>query len=441
LLTAGLVVGCSGDDAPSADELAGETETGDETGTPDLPEPTPDLPEPTPDLPRDDQPTCGDGVVDPGEDCDDGNELDADGCNVDCRSSGVELFSIRIEPEPPAPGARTRAAALGVTTFLDELIVVGYQEFALANMVDTQRDGWIARYDGEGTPHWETRVGQPTTTDELAAVEISGPSLFVSGTLDGHGRLLMIESYDGSLQQMLATLPGQRVHDHALLLGADAVMVGEQAGHAAARMYDQLFGPPLWEVELFGSGFAAYYGVALAEDLEHAYVCGELASDGLGRQGWLLRYDLATGDSEWQQTFGDTSASANAVAVAGDHVIVAGWRPVPEDGRNVYVARFASNGALIWELDHDGGLGKDEGALGVAVDSRGHVIVAGSTLPEHGQDPWVLKLDGHGNELWSRRLSEQPGSGTFMDVAVYHDDRIALVGADGPAAIVHVLAP
>lgn len=31
---------------------------------------------------------CGDGVVDPGEDCDDGNAIDDDGCNTDCRSCG-----------------------------------------------------------------------------------------------------------------------------------------------------------------------------------------------------------------------------------------------------------------------------------------------------------------------------------------------------------------
>src|SRR5262245_33426165 len=30
---------------------------------------------------------CGDGVLDPDEACDDGNQLDGDGCNADCTSS------------------------------------------------------------------------------------------------------------------------------------------------------------------------------------------------------------------------------------------------------------------------------------------------------------------------------------------------------------------
>ncbi|MFO7563644.1 MAG: hypothetical protein R6X02_13435 [Enhygromyxa sp.] len=465
-LTAGLLVGCFRDPGDPSDGLAGETEGEAETlgSEPDLPdddEPSPDLPDdddddddrpspdlpgddqPTPDLPDEDGPTCGDGVVDPGEDCDDGNEVDADGCNVDCRSSGAELFSIRVEPEPLSPGARTRAAAFGAATFLDELVIVGYQEFALADVAQKQRDGWIARYDGAGTQLWESHVGQPTANEELAAVEISGPLLFVSGTLDGRGQLLKVSGFDGSLEHILVDLPEQRIHDHAMRLGADAIVVGEQAGHAEARLYDQLFGPPIWEHDLFGFGFAAYYGVAIADDLEYAYVCGELASDGLGQQGWLLRYDLAAGDYEWTKTFGQGSASANAVAVADEDVIVAGWLPSANQQRDAYVARFASDGALVWERTHDGGLGQTDGALGVAVDSRGNVIVGGSStsVAEHGQDPWVLKLDGEGNELWSRQLSEAPGSGTIIDVAVYHDDRIALVGVDGLAAVVYALAP
>src|SRR5512146_3505791 len=31
--------------------------------------------------------SCGDGIVDPGEVCDDGNKLSGDGCKADCRSN------------------------------------------------------------------------------------------------------------------------------------------------------------------------------------------------------------------------------------------------------------------------------------------------------------------------------------------------------------------
>jgi cysteine-rich repeat protein len=32
------------------------------------------------------QPSCGDGVVDPGEECDDGNNVNGDGCSAECLS-------------------------------------------------------------------------------------------------------------------------------------------------------------------------------------------------------------------------------------------------------------------------------------------------------------------------------------------------------------------
>ena len=34
-------------------------------------------------------PVCGDGILDPGEECDDGNTNDGDGCSSDCQSSEV----------------------------------------------------------------------------------------------------------------------------------------------------------------------------------------------------------------------------------------------------------------------------------------------------------------------------------------------------------------
>src|SRR5688572_21025309 len=38
--------------------------------------------------------TCGDGAMQPGEECDDGNDVDGDGCNRDCRVSGQEVWTV-----------------------------------------------------------------------------------------------------------------------------------------------------------------------------------------------------------------------------------------------------------------------------------------------------------------------------------------------------------
>jgi MYXO-CTERM domain-containing protein len=43
--------------------------------------------------------SCGDGVVDDGEDCDDGNQIDDDGCNNECRSCGNGICDEGETPE------------------------------------------------------------------------------------------------------------------------------------------------------------------------------------------------------------------------------------------------------------------------------------------------------------------------------------------------------
>ena len=41
------------------------------------------------------EPICGDGVVDPGEDCDDGNNVSGDGCEADCTLIAIPATSGR----------------------------------------------------------------------------------------------------------------------------------------------------------------------------------------------------------------------------------------------------------------------------------------------------------------------------------------------------------
>jgi len=96
-------------------------------------------------------PVCGDGVVDPGELCDDGNRVAGDGCSPDCVPSGTPYDCVDLlEKNLPSISIRS-ALALSDGTFM-----VGGQ-FGAGS--DTR--AWIARYDRSGAQQWFEELAFP----------------------------------------------------------------------------------------------------------------------------------------------------------------------------------------------------------------------------------------------------------------------------------------
>src|SRR5262245_35549670 len=68
-------------------------------------------------------PACGDGTVDPGEQCDDGNRMSSDGCSSECVLESDSWKNLTPNPMPPRAGhamaydsARDRVVLFGGTT-------------------------------------------------------------------------------------------------------------------------------------------------------------------------------------------------------------------------------------------------------------------------------------------------------------------------------------
>ncbi|MCA9687107.1 MAG: hypothetical protein KC457_33385, partial [Myxococcales bacterium] len=86
--TALLLAACPSDNGGTADEIGSESESSSSDSSGDT---TSDTTESTDTIDVIDTetdtgpvPFCGDGNVDPGEDCDDGNDVDGDACTNDC---------------------------------------------------------------------------------------------------------------------------------------------------------------------------------------------------------------------------------------------------------------------------------------------------------------------------------------------------------------------
>jgi cysteine-rich repeat protein len=115
------------------------------------------------------EPVCGDGQVDDPELCDDGDDVDGNGCNVDCQPSGQLLWST------------THAGMLG---FTDEglgcdvdgtgsIYVVGLTALSAAD-----EDLWLRKYAAAGEALWtQTYAGSAKLKDQGRGVVVDAAEL------------------------------------------------------------------------------------------------------------------------------------------------------------------------------------------------------------------------------------------------------------------------
>jgi cysteine-rich repeat protein len=116
--------------------------------------------------------TCGDGNVDPGEDCDDGNASDGDGCSSTCKiESGFSCSTLAAQP--------TSTCQSGVGQCLELPIL--YRDFQPENVASGGHPdffSWAARRTTPRRPRpsvFLTRPALPTATTRLRAAGASWP--------------------------------------------------------------------------------------------------------------------------------------------------------------------------------------------------------------------------------------------------------------------------
>jgi cysteine-rich repeat protein len=78
---------------------------------------------------------CGNGVMNPGEDCDDGNTENGDNCPAKCKITGLEPVeadkSIAVEAAPVAVGAPAVAPYPTISTIKPSKVVYGKRQLTI----------------------------------------------------------------------------------------------------------------------------------------------------------------------------------------------------------------------------------------------------------------------------------------------------------------------
>lgn len=374
---------------------------------------------------------CGNGEVEDAEQCDDGNEIDGDGCNIDCVISGSTIWELELDIDGLDDGARGLAIAAD-----GRVVIVGETQETQDGAYDVLAVG----IDALGTVSWQYRY------DSVAAMESPGGATDrayeVVVTEDGEsyfsGNELFAVDADSSMEHVLVTkldANGEEVWRHggddtmrgrgyALGLGPDdeLFVVGTHGATAFVSKYNTN-GLHFWTEDREGTGGCngcdRLLGVRPTAD-GGAVVSGAIDND--DSDVYVAQFDAAGGET-WtivEEVAGDQSGGA--ASASGDGTLV-----VVDDEITASLRRYDAAGDLEWSLD---GLAPDGSFLYdvVAHTDGGFVALSGGYVDQSALAT-IDRYDADGALLWTRELITPFAQGG-------HEMRALRVGADGRIGVV-----
>ena len=230
---------------------------------------------------------------------------------------------------------------------------------------------------------------------------------------------------------------GGRLEDKAYAVAAPADDGVAVVGHSRSfnGQFDGWFlgldrgGAERWQRVLGGPQSEQAYGVVPTPDGGIAVV-GQTRSWGNGASDlWLVKLDAA-GRLAWDRTIGGPGNDrGRAIAALPDGgLAVAGFvTRTEEQGRDAFVARLDSDGAILWQesVDSPG----DDAASHLAIAPGGGLLVTGyrHVSRENGYDLWAARYDPAGRLIW-QRLIDRAGFEAGTSIVALSDGGAAIAG-------------
>jgi uncharacterized delta-60 repeat protein len=286
------------------------------------------------------------------------------------------------------------------------------------NSFDPSQQVFLTKFAADGSLSWQRTWQAPEQfrTDEGKGVAVAPDgSVYVTGqTVGVQGDVLLLKfSPDGSLAWQRRWDGGGMEAGEAVAVGSDgAVYVtgGTNSFGGFGHLFVLRFAPDgslVWQrIRSVATDAAVGTGQGIAVGSDGSiYAAGVSPRAEIGDFDMLLLKLDSTGTLVWQRTYtaADVADARGGVTVAADGtVVVAGGlqavirRTAVND---TFVAKFGSDGSLVW----DRGFGGDQGDFpgGVATRSDGTVLVGGETgsFGAGSDDAFLLQLDPGGRGI------------------------------------------
>jgi putative intracellular protease/amidase len=170
------------------------------------------------------------------------------------------------------------------------------------------------------------------------------------------------------------------------------------------ELWSKTFGGPSWDV-----------GMAVDGNNKDGYViCGFTHSFGAGEEDvYVIRTD-PDGNELWSKTFGGNRFEiGNSVSLTKDGGCLIGATTGTYGNGNAdfYLIRTDAKGQEVWKKPYGIKGQKGHGfdwCHSMILSSDGSAILVGITDSQDIMDAHVVKLDDHGNEVWSRSFGKKP---------------------------------
>ncbi|HWB79786.1 MAG TPA: DUF4215 domain-containing protein [Nannocystaceae bacterium] len=381
-----------------------------------------------------DAPGCGDMMVGPDEDCDDGNDVPGDGCSA-CRVTGTLLWTQTLG----MPGLRDDCYAVSLR---EHVIVVG----DLSEAPDVY-NGWVEAFDREGTPAWRFDDDDDTSSgfralawidaQEFVAVGIHNNIGLVAG--DGWAKRFTAGGVSGLEQELtwhddmrLSGFVGVSTTGNDLVLAANVYLDGAYRAWYGALPLDQ-YPEPAFSAESMGidpgvliEGFdhggarlrglerhfsgtpnplslSAFEGTIVdppaTYDLGASAATVVIAVDGSGRTWTCGSSDTASPRAlqlgrvaaSLDETAGQThaldgDATCHAITTVGEGAVLA----ARVDATTLMLIEVDDQLEIVWSTTLDVGAAVPRS---IALDEAGEAIALCGVLPDGGEpamdDAWI----------------------------------------------------
>ncbi len=392
-----------------------------------------------------DIPMCGNGVPELGEQCDDGNALEGDGCNPDCRPSGTQLFSFTSGLDGPDQAETVMLTADG------DLIVGGITGD------NPDRDGFVARYRPDGVEVWRHIL--QGDADRVDAVWAVAPS--PSGNVRALGQIIndpggkkkvtpredyWLSEFDvenGITQWSFVEGGGppatERGYAMVVLPDGDMVVAGRVGSPSnsdfgvvrfsvAETGKKQFELSTVWEQAFDGGLGLRDFAEAVAYDETGRLVVGgtmEYEEADLDRHLRVLDVDGEGLEPPCEDLGGDDDLAADdrifAVAVGPSGEVVAAGRATreTEEGTDAWLGYYPPGSCKLQWVETEPGPGQDADAFTtVAIDELGNIVAGGYLNLGNTEDAWLAKYDPTGEQLWAIEPIDGTGNGADRIEAV-----------------------